>query len=83
MASALPNTEETFDEEQYNAHMLELESAKTEKEVDEKLSGLSRVGFSISSWMKYVFNRETASQVFNPVWLTVSKTFIGLDKVKI
>lgn len=69
----LPSTEEQFDDEKFKPHLEELEKAKTDQELDEKLSGMSKIGLSISGWMKYVFNRDTSREEFNAVWLTIDE----------
>ncbi|GBP49244.1 hypothetical protein EVAR_96552_1 [Eumeta japonica] len=74
MASATAEIEAatvTFDEKEYEKGLKELESVKNDRELDEKLNSMSKVGFSLAAWMKYIFNRDTAVKEFNPVWLSV------------
>lgn len=58
-------------EQEMEKHIGELESVGTEEELEKKLNSMSKFGFSVASWMKYIFNKDNTGE-FKAEWLTVS-----------
>jgi hypothetical protein len=67
----ITTTEQPVNYHEVEKHIKDLEDIKTEEELEEKLDSINKIGFSMSNWMKYLFNRDVKEE-FNPVWRTVS-----------
>ncbi|CAH2245569.1 jg6517 [Pararge aegeria aegeria] len=59
-------------EQEMEKHIGELESVGTEEELEKKLNSMSKFGFSIASWMKYIFNKDNDGN-FKAEWLTIDE----------
>ncbi|CAK1549018.1 unnamed protein product [Leptosia nina] len=53
-------------------HLNELENVPNEEELEKKLDKWNRFGINISSWMKYIFNKDSEED-FKAEWLSIDE----------
>ncbi|CAG4987814.1 unnamed protein product [Colias eurytheme] len=72
MAASVTMETPALNEAEIQEHLNELENVATEEELEKKLDKWNKFGFNISSWMKYIFNKDT-NEEFKAEWLSIDE----------